>query len=55
VNYKDVLNFWWFLDDLSKDQLKIVGERYQALDDDVWDATYELIGSHHQMKRRHLL
>jgi hypothetical protein len=38
VNYKDVLNFWWFIDDLSKYQLKIVVERYWDLDDEVRDA-----------------
>jgi hypothetical protein len=52
VNYKDVLNFWWFLDDLSEYQLKIVKERYWALEykvqaaawkaarDAAWEATY---------------
>jgi hypothetical protein len=37
-NWKDVLNFWWFLDGFSEEQRKIVWERYQALDDDVWDS-----------------
>jgi hypothetical protein len=37
-NWKDVLNFWWFLDGLSEDQCEIVRQRYRALDDDVWDA-----------------
>jgi hypothetical protein len=49
VNYKDVLNFWWFLDDLSEYQLKIVGERYLDLDYKVrcaagaaaWAAAYD--------------
>jgi hypothetical protein len=49
VNYKDVLNFWWFLDGLSEDQWKIVWERYQALGYEVrgaagaaaWDAAYD--------------
>jgi hypothetical protein len=31
-NWKDVLNFWWFLDDLSEYQLIIVKERYWALE-----------------------
>ncbi len=50
VNYKDVLNFWWFLDGLSEEQRKIVRQRYWALgyeareaagnaaDDAAWDA-----------------
>jgi hypothetical protein len=45
VNYKDVLNFWWFLDGLSEDQWKIVWERYQALGYEVrgaaWKAAYD--------------
>jgi hypothetical protein len=32
VNYKDVLNFWWFLDGLNEDQWEIVRERYYVLD-----------------------
>jgi hypothetical protein len=41
VNYKDVLNFWWFLEDLSGEQWKIVGERYQALGYEVRDAAWK--------------
>jgi hypothetical protein len=37
-NWKDVLNFWWFLDDLSKDQWKIVKGRYRALGYEARDA-----------------
>jgi carbohydrate-binding DOMON domain-containing protein len=41
-NWKDVLNFWWFLDGLSEDQWEIVRQRYWALDDDVWDAARDV-------------
>jgi hypothetical protein len=37
-NWKDVLNFWWFLDGLSEDQWEIVRQRYWALDYKVRDA-----------------
>jgi carbohydrate-binding DOMON domain-containing protein len=33
-NWKDVLNFWWFLDGLSEDQWEIVRQRDWALDAD---------------------
>jgi hypothetical protein len=31
-NYQTVLNFWWFIDSLSDDQLEEVARRYDALD-----------------------
>jgi hypothetical protein len=41
-NWKDVLNFWWYLEGLSGEQRKIVRQRYAALDpkirDDAWKA-----------------
>jgi hypothetical protein len=37
-NWKDVLNFWWFLDGLSEEQRKIVRERY-------WDLDYKVRGA----------
>jgi hypothetical protein len=40
VNYKDVLNFWWYLECLSEEQRKIVWERYQALGYEVRDAAW---------------
>jgi hypothetical protein len=36
-NWKDVLNFWWFLDGLSEEQWKIFRERYAALDPKIRD------------------
>ena len=32
-NYETVLNFWWTMDNLTKDQWKEVARRYDALDD----------------------
>ena len=50
VNYRDVLNFWWFLDDLSEEQWRIVNEHYCALDDDVsfyaWAAAYDAVAAY---------
>jgi hypothetical protein len=37
-NWKDVLNFWWYLEGLSGEQRKIVVERYWALGYEVRDA-----------------
>ncbi len=34
-NWKDVLDFWLFLDTLTKEQWKIIVDRYWALDEDV--------------------
>jgi hypothetical protein len=31
-NYKTVLNFWWFMDNLTEDQRNEVNRRYSALD-----------------------
>jgi hypothetical protein len=33
-NWKDVLNFWIYLDTLSKQEREEMGQRYWALDDD---------------------
>ncbi|MFN7611676.1 MAG: hypothetical protein ACK5QX_12210, partial [bacterium] len=41
VNYKDVLNFWWFLDGLSEEQRKIVRQRDWALDAAARVAAYD--------------
>jgi hypothetical protein len=45
-NWEAVINFWLYLDTLTKDQLKVVGSRYLNLSDEqsdiagieVWDA-----------------
>jgi hypothetical protein len=31
-NYEAVINFWWYMDSLTKDQWKEVARRYRALD-----------------------
>ena len=33
-NWKDVLNFWLYLDTLSYEEFVLIGERYYALDED---------------------
>ena len=51
-NWKDVLNFWLYLDTLSDEDLEIVFDRYLALDADarvyaknhVWKAAKDTIG-----------
>jgi hypothetical protein len=40
-NWKDVLNFWWFLDGLSEEQRKIVRQRDWALDAAARVAAYD--------------
>ena len=37
-NTSTVLNFWLYLDKLDKEQLRIVGERYNAARNAAWDA-----------------
>ena len=57
-NYKTVLNFWLRLDELSKEQLKVVRERYYAFFNEnpsEWykaadlarDASYEVVGANY--------
>jgi hypothetical protein len=41
-NWKDVLNFWWYLEGLSEDQCKIVRQRYWDLDDQVRNAVWSV-------------
>jgi hypothetical protein len=51
-NWKDVLNFWWYLECLSEDQWEIVRQRYRALGYEVraaagaaaWDAARDAAG-----------
>ncbi len=54
-NYKEVLNFWLILDELSEEQLRIVKGRYYdfhnkncsewyKVADLAWDTSYEVIG-----------
>jgi hypothetical protein len=40
-NWKDVLNFWWYLECLSEEQWKIVWERYWALDPKIQGAAWK--------------
>jgi carbohydrate-binding DOMON domain-containing protein len=44
-NWKDVLNFWWFLDGLSEDQWEIVRQRYRALGYEVRAAAGDAAGA----------
>ena len=37
-NYETVINFWWTMDSLTKDQWNEVSRRYNALDYAAWDA-----------------
>jgi hypothetical protein len=39
-NYKEILNFWWFLEGLNDSQWKNVGERYSLLVEN---------GTHHEL------
>jgi hypothetical protein len=39
-NYEAVINFWWYMDSLTKDQWKEVARRYRALDPAAWDAAW---------------
>jgi hypothetical protein len=39
-NWKDVLNFWIYLDSLSEHEREAIVERYYALDDDVRDCAF---------------
>jgi hypothetical protein len=41
VNYKDVLNFWWYLECLSEEQWEIVRQRYRALGYEVRGAAWK--------------
>jgi len=49
-NWKDVLNFWIYLDTLSDDDLRLIEEQYCALDDShtircrTWKATKDTVG-----------
>jgi len=54
-NFEVVLNFWLILDGLSKDQWRVVKERYEAFLDEsdlewkkaanlAWDTSYEVVG-----------
>ena len=56
-NYKEVLNFWLILDDLSQEQLRVVKERYDAFFNETlseWDkavhlandASYEVVDAY---------
>jgi hypothetical protein len=40
-NWEDVLNFWIYLDSLSKHEREEIVERYYALDDDVRDCAID--------------
>jgi hypothetical protein len=42
-NYQDVLNFWFYVDTLSDEEKKKMGQRYFALDDDVRDCAFLLL------------
>ena len=57
-NYKEVLNFWMILDDLSEDQLRVVNERHVAFYDEsllewskatdlAWEASKKVVGEHY--------
>ncbi len=39
-NWKDVLNFWLFLDTLSEEQWEIFNKHYQELSLDAWAAAF---------------
>jgi hypothetical protein len=39
-NWKDVLNFWIYLDTLSDEEKKKMNDRFLALDEDVWDSAW---------------
>jgi hypothetical protein len=47
-NYEAVINFWWYMDSLTKDQWKEVARRYRALDPAAeyaaWDAAWVAAG-----------
>ena len=44
-NYATVLNFWIWLDTLTPEQWKTVGERYNAASDAAWSAARTAAGS----------
>jgi hypothetical protein len=51
-NWKDVINFWLYVDTLSWDQKRKISDRYWTLDEDVrssaydasWDAAKDVVG-----------
>jgi hypothetical protein len=41
-NWKDVLNFWFYLDTLREDDKKVTNNRYYALEDDVRGLAFDI-------------
>jgi hypothetical protein len=39
-NWKDVINFWFYIDGLSEEERRKIGESYWALDGDVLDSAW---------------
>ena len=44
-NYETIINFWWYMDSLAKDQREEVNSRYLVIDFNIWHLAAQLANS----------